>query len=140
MLVFIKIYSPFDVLLISKVYNEKWTCFSKSVQHFTCCWCQRKWITHISFETFHMISSKTLFTKQYCIFKNKRNVRCTVLHTSITDLRLKWSVWLRRQMMERRAHAAIGLAVCESLRGCYCCHVSGFGFQLYNLYQVRCMK
>jgi hypothetical protein len=101
--VFFKIYSPFNVLLISKVHSEQWTCFSKSVHHFTCCWCWRKWITHISFEIFRTISWKTPCTKPYCIFTNKRNVRCTVLHTSITDLILKRTIWLRHHVMERRA-------------------------------------
>jgi hypothetical protein len=52
-----------------------------------------------------------LCIKLCCILTNKRNIRLTVLHTSVTGSRLNWTVWLRRQVMLCTVHTAIELAV-----------------------------
>jgi hypothetical protein len=51
-----------------------------------------------------------LCIKLCCMLTSKRNVRLTVLHTSVTDSRLNWTVWQMRQVMLCTVHTAVGLA------------------------------
>jgi len=63
---------------------------------------RRETVFQISYDISRAISSLCRLTqiKSYPIHRtghltNKRNVRYTILHRSVTDNRLKWTVWLR---------------------------------------------